>query len=222
MGNIPCIERFQRGMAERAMQIAPDPRHVTQILRLAVAQVETGENAEDLAGALRGKGDIDLDESGRIEVRRRLAAGRARSGRAAQAPSARGHRRARPAGARRGRRQAGPSPHPGSRAGQARAIPLRPGSHNKLGEWKSRSTQVGGASIAGCNSSRQSAAKRSALGVGHGCVQPRQEPIEQQLSLDQEGVHVVMREAVLDMRRHRQNIGQCCSCSASSASTAVS
>ena len=56
-------------MAERALQIAPYPRHMTQILRLAVAQIEPGENAENLAGALRGERHVDLDELGGIESR---------------------------------------------------------------------------------------------------------------------------------------------------------
>src|SRR5712675_1171121 len=73
MGDIPRIERLQRGMAERALQITPYPGHVTQILRLAVAHVEAREDAEDLAGALRGKRHVDLDELGRLEGRLDLA-----------------------------------------------------------------------------------------------------------------------------------------------------
>src|SRR4030088_2430711 len=68
MGNIPRVERFQRGVAERALQIAPYPGHVTQILRLAVAHVEARENAEDLAGALRRQRDVNLDELGGVEI----------------------------------------------------------------------------------------------------------------------------------------------------------
>src|SRR5258708_35675550 len=63
MGNIPCIERLERGMTERALQIFPYPRHVTQILRLAVAQIEACENAENLAGALAPGGEVGLEEA---------------------------------------------------------------------------------------------------------------------------------------------------------------
>src|SRR5215470_421257 len=74
MGNVPRVERFEGGVAERALQIAPYARHVTQILRLAVAHVETRENAEDLAGALRRQGYVDLDELGGVELGVALAA----------------------------------------------------------------------------------------------------------------------------------------------------
>ena len=68
MGNIPGIERFQGRVTERALQISPYPRHVTQVLRLAVAQIEAREDAENLAGALRGKRDVGLDERSGIEI----------------------------------------------------------------------------------------------------------------------------------------------------------
>ena len=84
----------------------------------------------------------------------------------------------------------------------------RAGSQSRLGEWKSRSTQVGGASIAGCRSSRQSARNVARSISGTGRCKPRQIPVEQQLGLDQESIHVVGRDAVIDMRRDRQHVGQ--------------
>src|SRR6202048_825920 len=73
VGNIPCAQVLEGGMTERALQIAPHPRHVAEILRLAVAHVETGEDAEDFAGALRGNRDVHLDEPAGVELRVSLA-----------------------------------------------------------------------------------------------------------------------------------------------------
>src|SRR5260370_26574717 len=47
MGNIPCVERLQCRMTQRALQICPYPRQVTQVLRLAVAHVQPRKYAED-------------------------------------------------------------------------------------------------------------------------------------------------------------------------------
>jgi hypothetical protein len=52
------------------------------------------------------------------------------------------------------------------------------------------------------------AAERVALDIGQRSAEPRQEPVEQQLRLDQEGAHVVIGNAVLDMRRDRQRVGK--------------
>ena len=71
------------GMRQRALQIGPYPRDVTQILRLAVAPVEPREDAEDLGGALRRQRGVGLDEDRRLEIRVGLAPRAARSGRAA-------------------------------------------------------------------------------------------------------------------------------------------
>src|SRR3974377_1023930 len=49
MGNIPRIERLQRRMAQRALQIGPNPRQVTQVLWLAVAHVQPRNNSENFA-----------------------------------------------------------------------------------------------------------------------------------------------------------------------------
>src|ERR1700722_20260382 len=73
VSNIPCAQGLECGMTERALQIAPHPRHVAEILRLAVAHVETGEDAEDFACALRGKRDVHLDEPTGVEFRISLA-----------------------------------------------------------------------------------------------------------------------------------------------------
>src|SRR5437764_1114970 len=62
MGNIPRVERLQCRMAQRALQISPHPRQVTQVLRLAVAHVEPRKYAEDFARALGGKRHVYLDE----------------------------------------------------------------------------------------------------------------------------------------------------------------
>src|SRR5215467_13946282 len=59
---IPLFEGRLGRVGERALQIAPYPRHMSQILRLAVASVEAGENPQDLAGALGCERDVALDE----------------------------------------------------------------------------------------------------------------------------------------------------------------
>src|SRR5262245_1129094 len=56
-------------MAEGALQIPPYPRQMTEILRFAVAHVESREDAENLAGALRRKRNVDPDEPAWVEVR---------------------------------------------------------------------------------------------------------------------------------------------------------
>ena len=129
------VERRQRRMRQRALQIAPYARHVTQILRLAVAHVEAREDAEDLAGALRRERDVDLDEAARRRSSDRRRAGGARSGRAARPRSPPARRRAHPAAARRDRRPPAPSRRPGSRGCRPAASSLRSGSQSRLGEW---------------------------------------------------------------------------------------
>ncbi len=54
---------------------------MTQILRLAVAPVEPGEDAEDLGGALRGQRRVEPRESGGVET---PVVGAARAGVAAE------------------------------------------------------------------------------------------------------------------------------------------
>ena len=90
----------------------------------------------------------------------------------------------------------------------SRASPLRLGSQSRLGEWKSRSTQVGGMSIAGCSNARQSSrnCSRSAGSTSH--AEARHEPVEQQLGLDQERLDVVVRNPIFDMRRDHERVGQ--------------
>src|SRR5262245_13733318 len=55
-------------MHERSLQIGPYAWDVSQILRLAVADVEPGENTEDLACALGCERDVGADESGGVEL----------------------------------------------------------------------------------------------------------------------------------------------------------
>src|SRR6267142_4331695 len=59
---IPLFEDRLGRVGERALQIAPYARHMSQILRLAVASIEPGENAQDLAGTLGCECDVALDE----------------------------------------------------------------------------------------------------------------------------------------------------------------
>src|ERR1700732_2903279 len=66
---VPVVERRQRRMRQRTLQVAPYARHVTQILRLAVAKLEPREDAEDLAGALCRERDVELDELRAVEIR---------------------------------------------------------------------------------------------------------------------------------------------------------
>src|SRR6516165_9544003 len=68
VGNIPRVERLQCGMTQRALQIGPYPRQVTQVLRLAVAHVQPCKYAEDFARALGGERHVNLDELRGIKV----------------------------------------------------------------------------------------------------------------------------------------------------------
>ena len=61
-------------MTERALQIRPYPRQVTQVLRLAVAHIQPCKYAEDFARALGGKRHVHLDELGGIKVGIRMPA----------------------------------------------------------------------------------------------------------------------------------------------------
>src|SRR5689334_3141156 len=69
VGRIPCPQRRERRMRQRALQIAPYARHMTQVLRLAVAGVEPRKYSQDLAGALGCERDVELDEFGAVEIR---------------------------------------------------------------------------------------------------------------------------------------------------------
>src|SRR5215813_3846741 len=64
---IPLFEGRLGRVGERALQIAPYARHMSQILRLAVASVEPCENPQDLAGALGRQRDVALDEGWPVE-----------------------------------------------------------------------------------------------------------------------------------------------------------
>src|SRR5882672_7133443 len=66
---IPLFKDRLGRVGERTLQIAPYARHMSQILRFAVAGVEPGENPQDLAGALGRERDVALDESWPVEFR---------------------------------------------------------------------------------------------------------------------------------------------------------
>src|SRR6185437_5746911 len=65
---VPPAQRFQGRMRQRALQIAPYPRNMAQVLRLAVARIETREDAQHLGGALSGKRRIKLRECARLKA----------------------------------------------------------------------------------------------------------------------------------------------------------
>src|SRR5262245_41957730 len=58
VGVVPLLQIAHRRMNQRAAQVAPYARDVTEILRFAVAPVEPRENAEDFRGALRAERHI--------------------------------------------------------------------------------------------------------------------------------------------------------------------
>src|SRR5262249_14532941 len=66
---IPLFEDRLGWVGERALKIAPYARHMSQILRLAVASVEPAENPQDLAGALGRERNVALDEGRPVEFR---------------------------------------------------------------------------------------------------------------------------------------------------------
>src|SRR5271156_5343789 len=67
IGGIPIGEQAERGVRQGALQIVPYAGHVTQVLRLAVATVEAGKDAEDFCRALRRQRRIELGEAGSVE-----------------------------------------------------------------------------------------------------------------------------------------------------------
>src|SRR5580704_15992352 len=75
IGGIPIGEHAERRMRQGALQVVPYAGHVTQVLRLAVATVEAGKDAEDFGRALRRQGRIKLGEAGGVEFRIVLEAG---------------------------------------------------------------------------------------------------------------------------------------------------
>src|SRR6185369_10645266 len=64
---IPGVELRQRRMRQRALQIGPYARKVTQILRFVVAPLQPREDAENFRGALRGQRRIEAHEGWRVE-----------------------------------------------------------------------------------------------------------------------------------------------------------
>src|SRR5262245_22582672 len=66
---IPLFEGRLGWVGERTLQIAPYARHMSQILRLAIASVEPGEDPQNLAGALGRERDVALDEDRPVEFR---------------------------------------------------------------------------------------------------------------------------------------------------------
>src|SRR5262249_17787944 len=66
---IPLFEGRLGRVGERTLQIAPYPRHMSQILRLAITGVQPGENPQDLAGALGRERDVALDEGRPVKFR---------------------------------------------------------------------------------------------------------------------------------------------------------
>ena len=194
-------------MAERALQIAPYPRHVTQILRFAVAHVEARKNAEDLAGALRGERRVDLDEAGGVEV------GIALTSSAHVTPE---------------QRQLGFFGNADPRVLQQRCHVIgRWPDHRvlKIKETKPRQfsaarqpQQIGRMEVAQnpvhprLDGARQTLAPEAAelipVVIRDGDSEARQKPIEDELCLDQERVHVIRRNAIVEARRDRQHLGQ--------------
>src|SRR5258706_16468319 len=53
---VPGTQRCECRMGQRSLQIVPYTRHMSQILRFAIAHVEARKDAENFAGALGGQG----------------------------------------------------------------------------------------------------------------------------------------------------------------------
>ena len=56
-------------MRQRALQVPPYPRNMAQVLRFAVATIQTREDAEHLGCALRGERRVELREGAGFEAR---------------------------------------------------------------------------------------------------------------------------------------------------------
>ena len=77
VGLIPGLELRQDRVGEVAREVGLDPRQVPEVLRLAVALVEAGEDAEHLGGALRAHDGVGACERRDVESGvRRLALAR--------------------------------------------------------------------------------------------------------------------------------------------------
>src|SRR5690349_5807095 len=70
---IPERERLKQRMGEVALEVALDPRQVAQVIRLAVALVESGEETENLCRALRAQRRIGGGET--LGIERRVGCG---------------------------------------------------------------------------------------------------------------------------------------------------
>ena len=78
-----------------------------------------------------------------------------------------------------------------------------------MGEWKSRNTQVLAAAAGLLSSSRHIATNSARSVVGRLGPAIRQIPFEHQPDLDQQRVGVEGGNGVAELRRQRQNFGQC-------------
>src|SRR5258707_945203 len=65
---IPGIQRSERRVSKRSLQIVPYTWHMSQILRFAVAHVQARKDAENLAGALSCERHIGSNEVRRVEL----------------------------------------------------------------------------------------------------------------------------------------------------------
>src|SRR5579883_1249243 len=65
---VPAFQWLKRWVGQGAPQVAPHARHVTKVLGLAIAPIESGKNAEDFGGALRRKRRVQPSKSGSIEI----------------------------------------------------------------------------------------------------------------------------------------------------------
>ena len=65
---VPGLQIVHRGVNQRAAQVTPYAREMTQVLRLAVAPVQPCENAEDLRRALGAERHVKFHEGRGREI----------------------------------------------------------------------------------------------------------------------------------------------------------
>ena len=212
------------GCASERLQIAPYARHVTQILRLAVAPVEPGEDAEDLGGALRRR-------ASRRAARKPAASksGSASSRACDVAAEQRDLQRLRHVDARVLQQRGevvgapGPSARPGNRAGRRARCPRARAARAGWASDSRAAPRSAARRARGCSASRHSAMNSARAASATVTPRSRQIPVEQQLGLDQERVDVVGRQAIA--RRPARPAASPAAgwrCSATSTSTAAS
>ena len=128
---VPRLQTAQRRMLEIAVQIAPDPRQIAKIARLAIALGQPREDADNLGIALRRRSP-PFRPGARFVQGVPWAPLRQDSARHGLRPVRAQRRGARLRSAKRGRSLACRRPRPGNRSRRSAPMPLRSASQSRF------------------------------------------------------------------------------------------